>query len=64
MCIQCASDFRADMGLLFIIELGKSKIGDFGVQISVKQDVASFDIPMHNPNAGLLMKISYASCNT
>ncbi len=36
MFIQCASDFCAHMGLLLIIELGKSKIRDLGFEISVK----------------------------
>uniref|UniRef100_J3MR59 Uncharacterized protein n=1 Tax=Oryza brachyantha TaxID=4533 RepID=J3MR59_ORYBR len=36
MFIQGACDFCADMGLLLIIEFGKSKIRDLGGEICVK----------------------------
>ena len=35
MYLQCASDFRADMSLLVIVELGKPEIGDLGGEIGI-----------------------------
>lgn len=57
MFLQRASNSGAKVSHAVIVMPSQPKVGDLGIEISIKQDIAGFDIPMHYSHTGFLMEI-------
>lgn len=63
MFLQSASNSGAKMSHVVLVMPGQPKVRDLGDEISIEQDIAGFDVPVHYPHAGFLVEISQASSN-
>lgn len=59
--LHCSSYSSTDVTAVLFTKLSKTKIRNFGIEVPIKQYIASFDVSVDNSQSGLLMKISQSS---